>query len=182
MTTLEIFLAALLFSASVALWLVLRRSVPSDSLQDLQLQLIKLQHELGHAQERVGVYSANMEVLRAELEDAKGKLIAADHNAAQHQQDFEKLLHQKKSSEVKVGQISEQVLPLLDGFDYSTKQMRFIGSPFDYVVFGDDMITFLEVKTGNSQMSQKQKHLRSLVESGKVQFKLVRLTEKGLKR
>ncbi len=182
MTTLEIFLLAISACSLIALYLVMQRSVPSSVVQDNVLELAKLKSELGHVHETVGVYRANMEQLRKDREEIQLKLTVADNNAMQQREDFEKLLHQKKSSEVRVGQLSEQVVSLIDGFDYDSKQMRFIGSPIDYVVFGEDMITFLEVKSGGSQLSAKQRHLRELVNSGKVEWKTVRLTEKGLKK
>ena len=74
-----------------------------------------------------------------------------------------KVLSQKKSGEVRLGHIAETLAPFLDQFDFEPEQCCFLGQPIDYVSFGDDEITFIEVKSGNSQLSQKQRHIRDLV-------------------
>ena len=50
-----------------------------------------------------------------------------------------------------------------------------MGQPIDYISFGDDEITFIEVKSGNSQLSQKQRHIRDLVKAKLVSWKEVRI-------
>lgn len=175
MTTTEIALLSVTICSLLALYLVMQRSVPSSVVQDNVLELAKLKTELGHVHETVGVYRANMQTLQKDAQDAAFR-------AMTWEQEAKKLQFESKSSQVRTGQLTEHLVGLLDGFDYDSKQMRFIGSPIDYVVFGEDMITFLEVKSGGSQLSAKQRHLRDLVNSGKVEWKTVRLTEKGLKK
>jgi predicted Holliday junction resolvase-like endonuclease len=51
--------------------------------------------------------------------------------------------------------------------------------PIDYIVFSEDEIVFLEIKIGTSQLSDKQKKIRHLIESGKVRFEEHRVTENG---
>ena len=43
--------------------------------------------------------------------------------------------------------------------------------PIDYVSFGQDEITFIEVKSGNSQLSSKQRKIRDQVKNGKIKWK-----------
>ena len=50
-----------------------------------------------------------------------------------------------------------------------------MGRPIDYISFGDDKITFIEVKSGKSQLSSKQRHIRDLVNDKKVAWKEVRI-------
>lgn len=85
---------------------------------------------------------------------------------------YSKLLSQKKSGEVVLGQISEHIAPFLDDFPFKndSKGLNFLGMPIDYVHFGKDKITFIEVKSGNSRLSKKQKDIKTLIESGKVDF------------
>jgi predicted Holliday junction resolvase-like endonuclease len=94
-----------------------------------------------------------------------------------------KLHHQSKSSQVKTGTFVEALLPLSEQFPCDPKTMRFLGSPIDYISFcyETDMITFVEVKSGDSQLNANQKAVKKMIENGKVQFKLVRLNEKGIK-
>ena len=89
--------------------------------------------------------------------------------------EYTKLLSQKKSSEVRLGQISEQLVPFLDKFKHDPKKAHFIGMPIDYVVFNNDEIVFIEVKSGGSTLSKKQSEIKKLIASGKVRFETIRI-------
>lgn len=91
------------------------------------------------------------------------------------QQQYAKLLGQKKSSEVRTGRIAEQVAPFLEGYPLKVETARFIGEPIDFIHFDDDKITFVEVKSGKSQLSPKQRQIRELIKEGKVDFILHRI-------
>lgn len=130
------------------------------------------------------------ETLEQEIGALKSQLASIGSIAAKFKQDnsdlqnaFEKLQHQKKSSEVRTGFLGEALLPLHESFPVDPKTMRFLGSPIDYISFcyETDMITFVEVKTGDSQLNENQRAVKKMVEAGKVQFKVVRLNEKGVK-
>ena len=86
-----------------------------------------------------------------------------------------KVLSQKKSGEVRLGHIAETLAPFLDQFDFEPERCSFMGQPIDYISFGDDEITFIEIKSGNSQLSQKQRHIRDLVKAKLVSWKEVRI-------
>jgi predicted Holliday junction resolvase-like endonuclease len=88
---------------------------------------------------------------------------------------YSKLLSQKKSSEVRLGQISEHLVPFLKEFKYDPKKAHFLGMPIDYIVFDDDQIVFLEVKTGESQLSSTQRSIRNLVKDKKVSWEIIRI-------
>lgn len=93
------------------------------------------------------------------------------------------LLSQKKSSETRLGQISEHLVPFLDKCKYDPKTMHFLGNPIDYVVFDFDQgeITFLEVKSGNSKPSKRQKTVKNIIKAGRVFYEEIRINEKGVK-
>jgi predicted Holliday junction resolvase-like endonuclease len=93
------------------------------------------------------------------------------------QSDYNKLLSQKKSSEVKLGQISEHLVPFLDSFPYDPKDAKFLGEPIDYLIYDldNDKIVFLEIKTGGSQLSSKQRKIRDLIKEGKIFWEIIRL-------
>ena len=87
----------------------------------------------------------------------------------------EKILAQKKSSEVKVGQIVETLSPVLKGFPVDVRKegtsIAFIGRPVDFVYFDPDKgITFIEVKSGSAKLSPVQQKLKKLVEKGKISW------------
>ncbi|KKL12011.1 hypothetical protein LCGC14_2540020 [marine sediment metagenome] len=100
------------------------------------------------------------------------KLIRKNKNLTQQ---YTKLLSQKKSSEVRLGQISEQIAPFLEGFSYDTRNTKFLGQPIDLICFEPDKVVFVEVKTGKSQLSEKQKHIKNLIKTKQVFWEEFRL-------
>jgi len=79
-----------------------------------------------------------------------------------------------KSVEVRTGQIMETMAPFMEVFNHNPKNAHFLGSPIDYIVFNDDEIVFLEVKTGKARTTPKQNNIKKLIKEGKVSFELVR--------
>lgn len=73
----------------------------------------------------------------------------------------------KKSKEVITGKVTEQLIPYFPDFKYNPKDMHFIGSPIDYLVFnGLDAgnlteIILLEVKNGKSTLNQREKMVKN---------------------
>lgn len=86
-----------------------------------------------------------------------------------------KVTSQKKSSEVRLGHIAETLAPFLDQFEFEPEECSFLGQPIDYVSFGQDEITFIEIKSGKSQLSAKQRKIRDQIQNGKVNWKEVRI-------
>ena len=97
----------------------------------------------------------------------RDKLLQAD--------ELKKLLSQKKSSETRIGQIAEHFVPLLKDFKYDRKQARFLATPIDFIIFEDDEIIFMEVKTGNSQLTATQRKVRDLIKEKKVKWEVLRI-------
>ena len=93
------------------------------------------------------------------------------------------LLSQKKSSETRLGQISEHLVPFLANCPYDPKNLHFLGNPIDYVSFDFDAgaITFIEVKSGNSKPSKRQKIIKNLIRNGQVYYDEIRINERGVK-
>ena len=107
-------------------------------------------------------------IIEQELSETQEKL-------QQETEQRKKVLSQKKSGEVRLGHIAETLAPFLDQFDFDPENCCFMGKPIDYVSFGDDEITFIEVKSGNAQLSAKQRHIRDLVKQKLVSWKEVRI-------
>ncbi len=91
---------------------------------------------------------------------------------------YTNLMHQKKSSEVRTGKITEQMSPFLADYPLSPATAKFIGDPIDFVHFDEDKITFVEVKSGKSHLSKRQRQIRDLVKAGKVEFTIYRVEGK----
>jgi predicted Holliday junction resolvase-like endonuclease len=86
-----------------------------------------------------------------------------------------KILSQKKSSEVITGQIAETLAPFLSDFKYNPQNAIFLGQPIDYLVFEKNEIVFVEIKSGNSTLSKKQRNIRDLIKNNKISWKEIRI-------
>lgn len=102
---------------------------------------------------------------------AKSYMIKYDNQVAITQE----IESKKKSTEVRTGQLIEKWIPYSNEFDINPQNARFIGDPIDFVVFDEDKITFIEVKTGSSSLSKKQRNIRNLIQDGKIEFKELRI-------
>lgn len=94
------------------------------------------------------------------------------------EEQYDKLFNQKKSSEVRTGKITEQIAPFLEDYPLSPGTARFLGDPIDFVHFDDDKVTFVEVKSGQSQLNKRQREIRDLIKQGKVDFIIYRVEGK----
>ena len=92
-----------------------------------------------------------------------------------------------RSRAVLSGQFSEQLAPYLPDFPYKPTEVRFLGKPIDFVVFkGMDEkniseVVFVEVKSGDSQLSTHERTLKKAIEKGKVRWEEYRVA-KGVTR
>lgn len=86
----------------------------------------------------------------------------------------------RQSHAVISGKVYEQLLPYLPEFPFSPKDVRFLGSPVDLVVFDGldrgvlERVVFVEVKTGQAGLTPRERQLRDAVRSGKVDWVEIR--------
>ncbi len=95
--------------------------------------------------------------------------------AVEQRKRIKKIESELLSRSVVSGKVAEQLAPFLQEFRDNLRNFRFIGSPIDGIIFGDDEITFVEVKTGNSNLTERQKRIKKLIQEKKVSWKEVRL-------
>lgn len=117
----------------------------------------------------------NSQEYKQKESEYKNKIDTLEKNLQDETERRKKVLSQKKSGEVRLGHIAETLAPFLDQFEFEPERCSFLGQPIDYISFGDDEITFIEVKSGNSQLSQKQRHIRDLVKQKAVSWKEIRI-------
>ena len=108
-------------------------------------------------------------------------LIKQKAKTGEEKDKYTKLLHDKISSEVRVGKIGENMAPFLNDWPYNPNNFRFLGHPIDGIQFTDDEIIFVEIKTGKSRLSKSQRRFRDLVKEKKVSFATFRVGENGCK-
>lgn len=146
----------------------------------------KAQERAQRLLEDLGAKNVIMERASQALEIANNKIVeqdslvrALDEKLKFQEGQYAKLLGQKKSSEVRTGKIAEQISPFLDDYPLDPSTARFIGDPIDFVHFDKDKVTFVEVKSGRSQLSKKQRIIRDMIKEGRVDFILYRIKGEG---
>jgi predicted Holliday junction resolvase-like endonuclease len=87
----------------------------------------------------------------------------------------------QRSQAVTIGKVHEQLIPYLPAFPYNPKDVRFLGSPIDLVVFDGlaegrvQRIVFLEVKTGGSVLTGRERSVRDAIQAGEVEWAELRV-------
>ena len=82
----------------------------------------------------------------------------------------------RRSQAVTAGKVHEQLVPYLPGFDYNPKDVRFLGSPTDLMVFDGlaegrvRRIIFVEIKTGGATLTTRERWVREAVQNRRVEW------------
>lgn len=89
----------------------------------------------------------------------------------------------KRSRAVIGGQVTEQLAPLFPDFPARYDEVKFLGKPVDFIAFKGleessdendkcfvDEVLFIEVKTGNSALSEREKAIKNAIEQGRVRY------------
>jgi len=104
-------------------------------------------------------------------------------------QEIKKQKGRAASAHTTKGQILEKWCPFLEhpdiDPDWEAKNWAFMGQPIDYIIFdwrndktinmADGKIIMLDVKSGKSQLTTKQRRIRDLIKAGKVEWRTIRL-------
>src|ERR1041385_892903 len=87
----------------------------------------------------------------------------------------------QRSHAVTTGKVHEQLVPYLPEFGFNPKDARFLGSPVDLLVFDglDDgelrRVVFLEIKTGGSALTGRERQVRDVVRAQQVAWEELRI-------
>jgi predicted Holliday junction resolvase-like endonuclease len=112
-----------------------------------------------------------------QLADANARL-QIERWKQEHEQEI-RLDAIQRSSAVTRGKVTEHIVPYLPGFDLDPKDIRFLGTPIDLIAFKglnasveEVEIVFIEVKTGRSVLSPREKAVKRAVEEKKVSWRV----------
>ena len=89
----------------------------------------------------------------------------------------------QRSQATTIGLVSEQLVPYFPQFKWNPKDAKFLGKPVDFIVFdGLDeenvrAIVFVEVKTGSSALTPRERLLRDAIKQGRVEWFELRLPD-----
>lgn len=112
----------------------------------------------------------------------------------QHQQEIKRARQEsvEQSRHTIKGQLSEQLVPLLPGFEFHPSDARFIGHPIDYVVFNgytrlkdgngnpeELEVVILDIKRNMAALTREQRAIAQAIHAGRVKFRIVRVDENG---
>jgi predicted Holliday junction resolvase-like endonuclease len=92
----------------------------------------------------------------------------------------------QRSQAVTSGKVHEQLIPYLPAFQYNPKDVRFLGSPIDLVVFDGlaegrlRRIVFLEVKTGSAGLTSRERCVRDVVQAREVAWAELRVPRRPI--
>lgn len=88
----------------------------------------------------------------------------------------------KRSRSVTRGKHLEQVAAVLPGFEWLPAECRFLGSPIDLIAFeglseddGEITVIFIEVKSGSSRLSVRERRVRDAIQNQRVKYRLHRI-------
>lgn len=190
----EIFLAGAIICV---LFLVLRLKDLKSNADSLKKDTLLLQNQLNEEKTSSDVRESKLyrtilglqdalseeqhviKLKEIELKNQESRLLEGiaevKENLEEETQNRKKILSQKKSSEVRLGNIAEKLAPFLDDFTFNPENATFLGKPIDYIVFEDELVTFVEIKIGKSQLSTKQRHIRDLIKNKQVAWKEIRI-------
>jgi len=169
-----LFLAILITGVSVVAAIMFYRD-----LKEVRVWHDKHQMELTVEKDKTARLDEQLKTTVIQLDEVLRERVAAAEEIDKLNNKYDKLFHQKKSSEVRVGKIGENLAPFLNGWPYDPNTFRFIGNPVDGIQFADDKIRFVEIKTGKARLSASQKWIKDLVTQGKVSFVTFRIGEDG---
>lgn len=88
----------------------------------------------------------------------------------------------QRSQAVIAGRVHEQLIPYLPAFPFNPKDVRFLGSPVDLVVFDGladgrlRRVVFLEVKTGSAGLTSRERSVRDVIQAREVEWTELRIT------
>jgi predicted Holliday junction resolvase-like endonuclease len=83
----------------------------------------------------------------------------------------------QRSRAVTVGNFTQHIVPYLPEFDFDPRDVRFLGSPIDFVVFDGlaegmvKRIVLVEVKTGGSVLSARERSVRAAARAGRIEWR-----------
>ena len=86
----------------------------------------------------------------------------------------------KRSEAVVTGKVTEHLIPFFPDFKYNPKNVRFLGTPVDLVIFDGlsegevKNIVFVEVKTGKTaNLSTRERQVRDCVQNKNVIWEII---------
>lgn len=198
---LEVVLGLLLLLAlgwAAYLWVEVRHLTITRTIDDEKFeQLVEsTKHDRLELNERVGRLQIHIEYLQeenrsksTEVGELEDKITEITSESAEKSEEIKKQKGRAASAHTSKGQILEKWCPFLEhpeiDPDWEAKNWTFMGQPIDYIIFdwrenkeinvADGKVIMLDVKSGKSQLTTKQRRIRDLIQAGRVEWRTIRL-------
>ena len=151
-------------------------------VDEMGVQITGMQNQVMFLQEEIGDKKGEINALSEEL------VVEAEKNE-EKAEEIKKQKSRAASAHTTKGLILEKWCPFLEHPDidpeWEAKNWTFMGQPIDYIIFdwrndrtlnlADGKIVMLDVKSGKSQLTTKQRRIRDLIQAGKVEWRTIRL-------
>jgi predicted Holliday junction resolvase-like endonuclease len=184
----EVIVAIIL--AIMILWYVKQVNFANSELMDwnksLETKIIQLENDresektlIMDKQELIGQLGQNLRFVESSLTETAQIVVNLEETLAETKAEEKKQKGRAASAHTTKGQILEKWCPFLEHPQiepyWQPKDWSFMGSPIDYIVWDANGIVFLDVKSGQSQLTKKQRMIRDLIRAGNVEWREIRL-------
>ncbi len=153
-----------------------------ERVDEMGMQITGMQNQVVFLQEELGEKKADINALSDEIDEL-------NEENEEIEEEAKKQKGRAASAHTTKGQILEKWCPFLNHPEidesWEARDWVFMGQPIDYIVFDwnedldknrtDGRIVMLDVKSGKSQLTKKQRRIRDLVREGKVEWREIRL-------
>lgn len=177
-----------------------RLKVETQTLDELLREtLVAHERELSDHKESV----QELAIIRAKLDSIQSVTLTPDNSIPKHihtekiiemsqeivnlqvqlsdmTRQFEESRGKQISERTRLGQVSENFAAFTDEFPYDRRHVKALFQPVDLIYFGDDELVLIDVKSGDSTLSTKQRKIRDNVRCGNVKFRVMRINEHGI--
>jgi len=143
-----------------------------DKIREEEEKMLEKQERIGQMGQNIRFLESQMGGMGQTIVDLSGKLEATKAEEMKQK-------GRAASAHTTRGQILEKWCPFLEHPQieehWKPKDWSFLGNPIDYIVWDENGIVFLDVKSGNASLSKKQRMIRDLILEGKVEWREIRL-------
>lgn len=173
------------------LWRYVKKSQVEDSVKDEQISNLEMLKEVLEQRieseeakmmektEIIGQMGQKVRFLESTTEELGQTIVDLSEKLEATKAEEKKQKGRAASAHTTRGQILEKWCPFLDhpqiDESWKPKDWTFLGNPIDYIVWDENGIVFLDVKSGKAQLSKKQRMIRNLIRDGKVEWREIRL-------
>jgi len=133
----------------------------------------------------VGVFIVLLVVMQRRVSEADLRAMEEAERWLEKQTDVIRADAIAKSKAVVRGKVAEHLVPFDNVFEFDPRDCRYLGAPIDFVCFDGmtegllERIVFVEVKTGRSRLSAREREIRDAIFNGEVAFLTYQVDDEG---